>query len=124
MVFLIIYSVFYFIPTILAFASDHDNKIAIFLLNLLLGWTVLGWIIAIVWVATKRKTSSENVVSVTNQVYVSGHPAADAVRFDPMPQAETLHASRSAYRGRPIEASPTSALATGTEGGFGRRGRA
>jgi hypothetical protein len=40
---------FYFIPTIIAFSKNHKNKIAIFILNLLAGWTFLGWVGALVW---------------------------------------------------------------------------
>ncbi|PIS33606.1 MAG: hypothetical protein COT38_04445, partial [Candidatus Omnitrophica bacterium CG08_land_8_20_14_0_20_41_16] len=31
---------FYFLPTLIAFLRQHKNKLAIFLLNLTLGWTV------------------------------------------------------------------------------------
>ncbi|MBU1808714.1 MAG: superinfection immunity protein [Candidatus Omnitrophica bacterium] len=40
---------FYFLPTLVAFLRQHKNKLAIFLLNLLLGWTVLGWVVSLVW---------------------------------------------------------------------------
>ncbi len=40
---------FYFLPTLIAFLRQHKNKLAIFLLNLLLGWTVLGWVVSLVW---------------------------------------------------------------------------
>jgi len=40
---------FYFLPTLIAFLKQHKNKLAIFLLNLLLGWTVLGWVFTVVW---------------------------------------------------------------------------
>ena len=39
----------YFLPSIIAGAREHKNKFAIFLLNLLLGWTVIGWVGALVW---------------------------------------------------------------------------
>jgi len=41
--------VFYFLPTILAFARDKRDATAILVLNILLGWTVIGWVIALVW---------------------------------------------------------------------------
>ena len=44
---------FYFLPTLIAFLRQHKNKLAIFLLNLLLGWTVLGWVVSLVWSAMK-----------------------------------------------------------------------
>lgn len=45
-------SAIYLIPAIIAAAREHPDNLAIFFLNLLLGWTVLGWIIALVWSTT------------------------------------------------------------------------
>jgi hypothetical protein len=42
----------YFLPAIIAYGRDHHNSTSIFLLNLLLGWSVLGWIAAIIWAFT------------------------------------------------------------------------
>jgi hypothetical protein len=39
----------YFLPTILAAARSKRDAGAIFVLNLFLGWTFLGWIVALVW---------------------------------------------------------------------------
>jgi hypothetical protein len=39
----------YFLPTIIAWMRAHYNRIAILTLNLLLGWTVVGWIVSLVW---------------------------------------------------------------------------
>lgn len=41
--------IFYFVPAIVAGLRDHRSVWAIFVLDLLLGWTVLGWIVALVW---------------------------------------------------------------------------
>jgi uncharacterized membrane protein YhaH (DUF805 family) len=41
--------VIYFLPTICACSRHHRNTNSITLLNLFLGWTALGWIIAIIW---------------------------------------------------------------------------
>jgi hypothetical protein len=43
---------FYFLPAIVAFSRGHKNSGAILILNLLLGWTMLGWVGALVWSAT------------------------------------------------------------------------
>jgi hypothetical protein len=40
---------FYFVPSILANRRHHQHRVGIFLLNLLLGWSLIGWIIALVW---------------------------------------------------------------------------
>ena len=39
----------YFLPTIIAVNRKKKNQSAIFLLNLFLGWTIIGWVIALVW---------------------------------------------------------------------------
>ena len=45
--------IFYFLPALIAFLRQHKNKLAIFLLNLLLGWTILGWVGSLIWSVTK-----------------------------------------------------------------------
>lgn len=42
----------YFIPAIVASANNHPQAGAIGVLNLLLGWTLLGWVGALVWSLT------------------------------------------------------------------------
>ncbi len=42
----------YLLPSIVASRRRHPNSTAIFALNVLLGWTALGWIIALVWSLT------------------------------------------------------------------------
>ena len=39
----------YFIPTLVAFERLRRNRGAIFVLNLFLGWTLVGWVAALVW---------------------------------------------------------------------------
>ena len=41
--------VMYFLPSIIALARSKRDLLAIFLLNLFLGMTVIGWIVALVW---------------------------------------------------------------------------
>jgi hypothetical protein len=45
----------YFLPSLVANSHGHHNTSAIFILNLFLGWTVLGWVVALVWAFTKQK---------------------------------------------------------------------
>jgi drug/metabolite transporter (DMT)-like permease len=40
---------FYFLPTYIAIKRNHKNTLAILALNLLMGWTFVGWVIALVW---------------------------------------------------------------------------
>lgn len=41
----------YFLPSYVG--AKKKNASAIFVLNFFLGWTVLGWVIALVWASTK-----------------------------------------------------------------------
>ena len=42
----------YFLPTVIAYRRKHHNRLPIFVVNLLLGLTGLGWIAALVWSLT------------------------------------------------------------------------
>ncbi len=39
----------YLLPSIVAFGCSLDERYPIALVNVLLGWTVLGWIGALIW---------------------------------------------------------------------------
>lgn len=39
----------YFLPTLIASRREHRNLVAIGALNLFLGWTLIGWVVALVW---------------------------------------------------------------------------
>jgi hypothetical protein len=43
----------YFLPTTTAINGKHRQVTAIFVLNLFLGWTLIGWVIALVWAYVK-----------------------------------------------------------------------
>jgi hypothetical protein len=46
----------YFLPAIIAFNRRHHNRLAILLLNVLLGWSGLGWVAALIWAVTAVRT--------------------------------------------------------------------
>lgn len=48
LVFLLI-CLFSLIPAIVAFLRKHRSRWTILILNILLGWTVIGWVITLVW---------------------------------------------------------------------------
>ena len=52
----------YFLPTIIAFKRDQLNKVSVFLLNLFLGWSLIGWVISLVW-ATKKESAPVQVIN-------------------------------------------------------------
>ncbi len=41
--------VFYFVPTIVAAYKKHPQVLWIFLINLIFGWSIAGWIIPLLW---------------------------------------------------------------------------
>jgi hypothetical protein len=45
--------VLYFVPTIIALARKQRNTVAIAVLNFFLGWTFVGWVVALVWALTE-----------------------------------------------------------------------
>ncbi len=47
----------YFLPTIIVIRRDHPSSDAIFFVNLLSGWTLVGWLVALVW-SLRRGTAS------------------------------------------------------------------
>jgi hypothetical protein len=47
-----------FLPSILARQKEHF--VAILLINIFLGWTVIGWIAALIWALTDAPKSSSN----------------------------------------------------------------
>jgi|KBSMisStandDraft_5_1062788.scaffolds.fasta_scaffold1972818_1 hypothetical protein len=40
---------FYFLPTIIAMVREHNNASSIALTNFFFGWTVVGWVVSLVW---------------------------------------------------------------------------
>lgn len=50
--------IIYFIPSIIASNNKHHNAGAIQVLNFFLGWTILGWLIALIWACTKPAPKS------------------------------------------------------------------
>ncbi len=48
-----------FAPTIVAFVRKHSQKWLVFLLNLLTGWTGIGWIAALVWAIAGKSVAKD-----------------------------------------------------------------
>lgn len=43
-----------FIPAIVAYRGDHPHALFVLLICLFCGWTVIGWIVALIWAAVGR----------------------------------------------------------------------
>jgi hypothetical protein len=50
----VIYSAVLFIPTYVAFFRRHEHRLAIGIVNFLLGWTGIGWAAIMVWALTEE----------------------------------------------------------------------
>jgi len=55
---LVIGIVFYVLPSIIAMSRKHHNTVPIILINLLTGWTFIGWFIALIWSCCAVNTST------------------------------------------------------------------
>ncbi len=52
----------YFLPAIVG--RDKHDRAGIFLLNLFLGWTVIGWVFALIWACTAQPTPRLHLLPV------------------------------------------------------------
>lgn len=48
-VFLFLIIATYFLPSFNAFSRKHPDRWPIFMLDLFLGWTLIGWVVSLVW---------------------------------------------------------------------------
>ena len=56
----------YFSPGIVAATRSHPNRMPIFLVNLFLGWTIVGWVGALVWAYSSHQHSAANAAASTS----------------------------------------------------------
>jgi hypothetical protein len=76
----------YFLPVIVAGANKHHNQTAIAVLNLFLGWTLIGWVAALAWACTKSPSQQVNRPTGTP----ANSAGADASPEDVMDMLERL----------------------------------
>lgn len=48
---------FYLLPSLIAIVRFHHNFMAIAATNILLGWTFIGWAVALIWACTSPPPS-------------------------------------------------------------------
>jgi hypothetical protein len=69
---LLIFIPSYFVPTFIALSRKKSNTLSIFALNLLLGWSLIGWAGALIWALSNkesnRQTTSGNTGSNIDQL--------------------------------------------------------
>jgi hypothetical protein len=74
-----------FVPTIVALVRKHRSAPAISALNLLFGWTLLGWVLLLVWAAWPRRDAPQPETSpVLDAVFAA---SINSLRREPVPDA-------------------------------------
>jgi hypothetical protein len=48
----------YWFPTLLAFHWRHRDRTAILIVNCLFGWTIIGWIVTLIWACTDNREAA------------------------------------------------------------------
>ncbi|TSE11372.1 MULTISPECIES: superinfection immunity protein [Aquimarina] len=62
-IFIIVGAIFYFIPSIIALMRGKSNTVAIIALNLFLGWSIVGWVVSLVWSLSSEVSPAKIVVN-------------------------------------------------------------
>jgi tryptophan-rich sensory protein len=57
----------YMLPGIIAAQRKHQSRVAIGFLTFFLGWTVIGWIVALVWAVTKVEKNEKIIYVVKDR---------------------------------------------------------
>lgn len=73
----------YMLPWAVAASRGHRDSAMIFWFTLLLGWTLLGWVIALVWAFKPH-----NKTVVVTQVQQASQPATEAQAQTPNPETD------------------------------------
>ena len=60
--------VLYLIPSVIAYRRWHKNFKPIFVLNIFLGWTFLGWLVCLVWSLSSNTQPNEVADNETQNV--------------------------------------------------------
>lgn len=55
--FLLLYLLIYILPSLIAYIRSMHNRNKILLVNMLLGWTVVGWIVSLIWAVSQKQPS-------------------------------------------------------------------
>lgn len=66
--------VVYLIPTIIAFVRGHVSKWGIGVLNIILGWSLVFWVIALIWSLSNK---GQNQVTNVTVVQTNGGSKAE-----------------------------------------------
>jgi T4 superinfection immunity protein len=51
---LILVVLIYMLPTLIAFGREHPHRMDVAVLNIIFGWTLIGWFVVFLWAALAR----------------------------------------------------------------------
>ncbi len=60
---LVVGAILYFVPAALAWWLDVKSFRTIFYVNLVFGWTIVGWVVALMWAMAERNELPTNPIS-------------------------------------------------------------
>ena len=88
----------YFLPFFVAMSNNKKNTAAILALNLLAGWTFIGWVVAFVWALIKEDCIQEMPIASRPPVYFPrqsqipsrSQPIVPPQIIYPSPEAQTI----------------------------------
>jgi Superinfection immunity protein len=95
----------YLAPSMIADVRGHSDSVAISLVNVLLGWTVVGWIAALMWA---RGTDNEDV----SRVVASRRRSRARVTIDRIAAHAERHALWAGDAGMRLSRQPVPVAAT------------
>jgi hypothetical protein len=85
---LVVVIALYFLPCIVAYGRGKVNSGGVLIINLLLGWTVIGWIVALAMAAsgmTKKQQATLQTPPARVQLSPDGRHWWDGRQWQPMP---------------------------------------
>ena len=95
----------YFLPTFIALMARRRNCGSIFIVNLLAGWTVIGWVIALVWACVKSSPTSLSLVSKSIKLLeLVGAVLRQPVPVSPSTEFRSVKLGRRPLRSFPVKA--------------------
>lgn len=77
-VMVLLFLITYFIPFFVAVGRGHRFGVAIGLLNLFLGWTILGWFASMIWAVNKDVRDPGEDPASSDPMYFMNEPRLDA----------------------------------------------
>jgi hypothetical protein len=84
---LAVVSALYLLPWAIAATRNKNNVLAIALINFFLGWSLIGWVVALVMACTSNPQPPS--VTVVHQLVAGPYGSAPAPFYDPRPRPVT-----------------------------------